>query len=180
MASFSVIPVKTGIQASPPYQVRGSHWSSQELSLWKQGAGNYPKDWIPVFTGNSGFLLPQEWQSFLGVIPEWFYRESITLKFLYIKLLPGNNLRNYFNFFKSIGKYKKSNHRWTQMDTDKCHCESLACHCERSDTFSSTRRCSPSAPERWAISVLPFLLFTWYVFMQRSSTVSPCEKEVKS
>ena len=39
-----VIPVKTGIQT---------------LSLRKQGTRNI-RNWVPVFTGNPGFLLPQE------------------------------------------------------------------------------------------------------------------------
>jgi hypothetical protein len=39
---FIVTPVKAGVQTS---------------SLWKQGT---IKSWIPGFTGNPGFLLPQE------------------------------------------------------------------------------------------------------------------------
>jgi hypothetical protein len=39
-----VIPVKTGIQTS---------------SLRRQGTRNI-RNWVPVFTGSPGFLLPQE------------------------------------------------------------------------------------------------------------------------
>jgi len=42
-----VIPVETGIQA---------------LSLRRQGTRNI-WNWIPVFTGNPGFLLAQEWRA---------------------------------------------------------------------------------------------------------------------
>jgi hypothetical protein len=54
-----VTPAKRESRRCPPYQVRGKLCETCSFENREQGTRNI-RNWVPVFTGNPGFLLPQE------------------------------------------------------------------------------------------------------------------------